>query len=378
MTAVVVCALVVTSLPASPALARGTGRSGITARAAILIDSRTGEVLWQRNPDLRLPPASTTKVLTGLIAIESGRLGESFPVSAEAAAAPPSKINVRPGWRFRLRDLVYAILLNSANDASVVTAEGLGGSIDGFAARMNAEAHALGAVNSHFVNPHGLPARDHYSTARDLTTIFAAGLKFPLFRQILETKRLVISPTAPPTRTISLHSHNRLLMSDYPIPVIGKTGWTIAAKKCFVGAADVDGRELLVAMLGSRDLWGDLKRLIGAGTRNEPATTVASAGDWSAGDADQTAASGDDDDPPQAPIYEVQLASFRHPARAHHLRKAVAKNGYRAKVTRVGSGKRTRYRVTVGSYKSRQRAQRTARKLNRAHRINAIVVRVGA
>jgi len=380
---VVALALGLSASVAPPAHA--SRRESITAKAGIVIDRHTGEVLWQRNPDLELPPASTTKVMTALLAIKSGRLAESFPVSAEAAQAPPSKISVRPGWRLRLRDLLYAVLLNSANDAAEVVAEGVGGSVGTFANQMNAEARELGAMHSHFVNPHGLPAEDHYSTVRDLTTIFSAGLRLPLFRDILETKRFVISPTSGTTRKISLHSHNRLLMSDYPIQVIGKTGWTKAAKKCFVGAASVGGREIVVAVLGSRDLWGDLEKLIGNGSRTEPAGIVMAAAedvDWStarrpaatqaAGDDDE-----DDDDVGPAPRYQVRLASFRDKASATRLRNSVSRSGYRASITRVGRGKHARYRVTVGGYATLEQAQHVAHKLDRAHRVKAVVARAG-
>src|SRR6185369_7832862 len=112
---------------------------------------------------------------------------------------------------------------------------------------------------SHFVNPHGLTADGHYSTARDLATIFRHGLEVPKFRTILSTKSVTVS-VENSARVIALHSHNRLL-EGYRIPVIGKTGYTIPAKKCFVGAGTFDGREFIVAVLGSTDLWGDTKRL---------------------------------------------------------------------------------------------------------------------
>ena len=161
----------------------------------------------------------------------------------------------------RLRDLVYAILLNSANDASVVIAEGLAGSVPSFAERMNAKARSVGALNTHFVNPNGLPAENHYSTARDLVVMFSHALRDPLFEEMIGTRTIPVMPTAGSARTITLRTHNRMLGQE-KVPVVGKTGWTIAAKKCFVGAASADGRQLLVAVLGSTDLWGDLKRLI--------------------------------------------------------------------------------------------------------------------
>src|SRR5262249_23351175 len=170
--------------------------------------------------------------VTALWALQSGRLDDTLRVTPEAAQAPPSKISLRPGWRMRLRDLVYAVLLNSANDAAVVIAEGLAGSVHDFAGRMNDEARALGARNTHFVNPNGLPADDHYSTARDLATMFAAAMEDPLFEQIVSTKTTAVSPTAGSLRRITLRNHNRLL-GNYRIQVVGKTGWTLKAKKCF-------------------------------------------------------------------------------------------------------------------------------------------------
>ncbi len=288
-------------LAAGPAQAvrsgRATGsRSGITARAAILVDNQTGEVLWERNADTALPPASTTKVLTAMVALRSGRLEDSFLVSSGAAKEPPSKIHLREGWRLRLLDLIYAILLNSANDASVVIAEGIAGSVPAFAELMNAQAQRLGATNSNFVNPNGLPAADHYSTARDLATLFSVASRDPVFDRIVSTQAIPIIPTEGAVRAINLRTHNRLLNAGLPYEVVGKTGWTIAAKRCFVGAARIDGRELIVAVLGARDLWGDVRKLIefGFDGRSLPDVEIARV------DADEVAvaskAAGDDGD----------------------------------------------------------------------------------
>jgi len=258
---------VVLLLTASSAAAQEQGRV-VTARSGILIDNQTGHVIWQRNPDLQLPPASTTKIVTAMVALESGRLDDSLWVSSDAALTPPSKISLRAGWRMRLRDLVYAVLLNSANDASVVIAEGLSGTVDEFANRMNRHARRLGAWNTHFVNPNGLPADNHYSTARDLATMFGRALDNPEFARIVATKTSAIMPAAGSSRVISLRNHNRLL-DDYHIHVVGKTGWTRASKKCFVGAGTMDGRQILVAILGSTDMWGDLKALFAYGFQEE-------------------------------------------------------------------------------------------------------------
>ena len=233
----------------------------VTARAAIIVDAASGDTLWERNADAPLPPASTTKVMTAILALESGRLDDWFTVSSNAAETSPSKIGLRPGERMALGDLLYAVLLNSANDAATVVAEGLAGSEDDFAARMNAKARSLGARNSHFVNPHGLTAEGHVSSARDLAKIFRYGLQLTEFREILETPRIKVPVESRRVHAIGLHSHNRLL-TGYVHRVIGKTGYTRPAGRCFVGAASDGGREVVIALLGATDLWGDARRLV--------------------------------------------------------------------------------------------------------------------
>jgi len=353
---------------------RGHAPSTVTAKAAILLDNDTGEVLWERNPDLPLPPASTTKVVTAMLALQSGRLEDSFTVTPEAAQAPPSKISLRPGWRMRLRDLVYAVLLNSANDASVVIAEGLSGSIGDFADRMNAEARLLGATNTHFVNPNGLPASNHYSTPRDLATMFSHALRNPLFANIVNTKTTTVMPTLGSKRLITLRTHNRLL-GNYHIHVVGKTGWTVAAKKCFVGAATADGRELIVAVMGSTNLWGDLKRLLEfgfSGTNAPPLDAgIVEAAAHPPDPAPAAPAANDAaDDLPSfraAPRYAVQLGIFKQFSAATQVKRSVAAKGYPARIEKLRAGRHSLYRVSVGTYADRRAAQHAAAQLKKTH-----------
>jgi len=252
----------------------------ITAKSAIVIDAANGDLLYERDPDRPLPPASTTKIVTAILAIESGRLDDALPVSSFAAETPPSKIHLQPGQQMALRHLLYALLLNSANDAAVVIAEGLAGSQEAFAARMNARARKLGAMGSHFENPHGLTADGHVSTARDLARMFRYGLSLPLFRDVLSTRTLQVPVEGDAgTRLVNLHSHNRLI-SGWTYPVIGKTGYTLPARRCFVGAASDGDREVIVALLGASDLWGDARKLIQfglAGQTDFPTVLEASA-----------------------------------------------------------------------------------------------------
>jgi D-alanyl-D-alanine carboxypeptidase (penicillin-binding protein 5/6) len=254
------------ALHAAVAFAGESEPPRLTARAGLVMDAQTGEILWERNGDLPLPPASTTKILTSVLALESGRLDESLTVSANAQAQAPTKLDLRAGQQVRLMDLVYALMLKSANDAAVVVAEGLGGSVEGFAAKMNRRAREMGATRSDFHNPHGLPNPDHVSTAHDLAVILRHALGVPGFRGVASTQQtdIPVVGTSKSVRTIEVRSHNRLL-GTYVVPVVGKTGYTRAAGRCFAGAAALDGREVIIVVLGSSNLWGDARKLIAYG-----------------------------------------------------------------------------------------------------------------
>src|SRR5262245_32001858 len=235
----------------------------VTARGAIIVDADSGAVIWESNADEPLPPASTTKVMTAILALQSHQLDDHFSVSANAAATPPSKIGLRTGQSVALRDLLYAVLLKSANDAAVVVAEGVAGSEYAFADRMNLKARVIGASQTNFVNPHGLTEHGHGATARDLSRIFRYGLGVPGFREVLSTPAAEVPIDNPDgaERLALVRSHNRLL--DFQ--VIGKTGYTRPARRCFVGAAGQGSREVVIAILGSNDLWGDARRMLDYG-----------------------------------------------------------------------------------------------------------------
>ncbi|HXJ33138.1 MAG TPA: SPOR domain-containing protein [Candidatus Eisenbacteria bacterium] len=327
----------------------------VTARASIVVDAASGETLWERGADWPLPPASTTKVLTAIIALESGRLDDYFAVSVDASETAPSKIGLRPGDRMALGDLLYAVLLNSANDAATVVAEGLAGSESAFATRMNAKAHAIGAQGSHFVNPHGLTADGHVSTARDLAKIFRYGLHVREFREILETPRIKVPLQSKRVQTVTLHSHNRLL-TGYTYPVIGKTGYTRAAGRCFVGAATSGGREIVIALLGSSDLWGDARRLFafGFGEPMEGSPTIMASASRSRGRGVTT--EGDEDLATRDGKSGVRVASIpKSRTRAPEATADVS--------SELGS---TRYVVRLGPYKTRREAETTRNRLARS------------
>jgi D-alanyl-D-alanine carboxypeptidase (penicillin-binding protein 5/6) len=340
--------------------ARGAAAPSLTARAAIAMDAATGEVLYERAADLPLPPASTTKVMTAILALESGRLDEEFTVSRFAAATAPSKINLQPGQRMRLRNLLYAVLLNSANDAAEVVAEGLAGSQEAFAARMTAKAHAIGATTAHFENPHGLTAEGHVASARDLALIFRYGLRIPLFREILSTRSVAVPVDAPRVRLVALRSHNRLLTAA-PYPVIGKTGYTVPARRCFVGATDHDGREVVIALLGATDLWGDARRLLAwiYGREERPPLMMASMVPMPHFHRRRPFRSTVEAEPAVArvehAVFSVQVGPYRTRRQAAAARLRLASRGYHAEL----SGRVLR----LGRFSNRSRASTLAARL---------------
>ena len=353
----------VTALVVLAGLAFAPGRAGaaprLTARAALVMDAASGETIWARNADDPLPPASTTKILTAILALESGRLDERFAVSEFAADTAPSKINLRPGQRMQLRDLVYAVLLNSANDAAEVVAEGLAGSQAAFAARMNEKARAIGATHTHFANPHGLTASGHVASARDLALIFRYGMRLPLFREMLETRRVEVPLEGTGIHLVSLHSHNRLL-TGYSYPVIGKTGYSRPARRCFVGAATHDGREIIIALLGASDLWGDARRLFayGFGAAAERPSVVMAGMLPMPSVLARRAAPEEDDDAAEARAvsrFAVQLGPYPTRRSARAVRARLARRGYTAMLT----GRTLR----LGSFSSEGRARRLAGRL---------------
>lgn len=285
----------------------------VTARAAVLLNAKTGELLYAKNPNLRLPPASTTKVLTTLIALETLGLNTPVPVSCNAAAAPPSRLGLKAGEVVSAGDLLYGIMLKSGNDAATAIAEKIGGSVENFATLMNERARQLGAINTHFNNPHGLPDENHYSTAYDLAVIFRQAMKNPLFAEItgtktssVEIKSQIKSGGVLRAKMVTVQNHNRLL-GTYEGMRGGKTGYTRAARRCFVGEAVRDNASIIVAVLGSRNLWGDAQKLLEYGFEH-PGQAVTS-GDYVI-----------EDEPEEQGLQKAVIRKVSHRAHHHHTK----------------------------------------------------------
>ncbi len=236
-----------------------TGGLPITAPSALLIDGATGKIIYAKNPHARRPPASTTKIMTALVVLEKSSLEDIVRIPKWVNSIEPSKVYLRPGEQYRIRDLVHATLISSANDASEVLAVATAGSQAQFAEWMNERARRIGCHNTNFVNASGLPAKWQYSSSYDLAMIMKEARRSPFIVESLSTKYIKIRSLAG--RQIFLKNHNRFLWKTQRA-VIGKTGWTRRGRHCFVGRINGMGREILVSMLGSHRLWVDLKILL--------------------------------------------------------------------------------------------------------------------
>jgi D-alanyl-D-alanine carboxypeptidase len=244
-----------------PAPAAGApGWPAVDARSVVVMDAGSGRILYARAPDERRLIASTTKIMTALVAIERGNPDDLVTVSRRAATVEGSRIYLEEGERETLRDLLYALMLRSANDAAIAIAEHIAGSVEQFAELMNEKASSLGCRNTHFVNPHGLDATGHYSTARDLAVIAAYAMKNPVFRQVVSTRRWQM-PWPAKNSTRVLYNENRLLAHADGTGI--KTGYTVAAGHCVVASARRGAFEPVVVMLGAGlGFWRDVRALL--------------------------------------------------------------------------------------------------------------------
>jgi len=250
----------------------------ISALAAVLMDRESGRILWERNPDQKLPMASTTKIMTALLALELGHETDLIVVSEKAANTEGSSIWLEEGEEKTLEELLYGLMLLSGNDAAVAIAEHIAGSVEAFARLMNIKARALGAHNTHFTNPHGLPDDNHYTTARDLALITRHALMNERFREIIATPEYTISWPGHPWDRIMVNQ-NRLL-EEYPGADGVKTGWTRKAGRCFVGSATREGWQLLVVVLNAQQMWEDAMALLDYGFHNYQKELLAEKGQY--------------------------------------------------------------------------------------------------
>ena len=220
------------------------------AASAVVMEAGSGRILYEKNGSEKRAMASTTKIMTLLVALEYGDFEQPVSVSARAAAQPKVNMNMQKGETFRLMDLLYAMMLVSYNDAAMAVAEAVGGSCEDFCYLMNLKARELGAYQTHFSTPNGLDAEDHYSTAVDMALIARAALNDETAVQIMQTESYTIREDEVNSRSLELRNHNPLL-SSYTAAIGGKTGFTSQAGLCLVGLAERDGVQLISVVLGS-------------------------------------------------------------------------------------------------------------------------------
>lgn len=231
---------------------KGQASIGVSANNAVLIEQSTGRVLFEKDAHSRESIASITKVMTAIIAIESGQLDEKALASRNAIYTEGSSIYLEQGERMKLEDLVYGLMLRSGNDAAVAIAEHVGGSEEGFVYLMNEKANWLGMTNTHFDNPHGLDSDNHYSSAYDMAILMAYAMENETFREISGT-----TSYKPDGRTYSWQNKNKLLTQYYDHCTGGKTGFTKKTGRTLVTTASKDGMNLIAVTLDAPDDWRD-------------------------------------------------------------------------------------------------------------------------
>jgi D-alanyl-D-alanine carboxypeptidase (penicillin-binding protein 5/6) len=270
----------------------------VVGEAAILIVADTGEVLYQKNSQTKMFPASTTKILTAIIIIEDLKLTDTVIGDREAAFTGGSRIYVMEEESFTVEELLYALLLESANDAAVALAKKHSGSVEVFAQVMNARAKLMGATSSNFVTPNGLHDDNHYATASDMAKIAAHAMKNESFRNFVKTYQHDIAPTNKQPDTRHLYNSNRFLYGvgagnkiEYKGKVIDikydiidgvKTGYTSKAQNCFVGSAIKNNQRLISVVFKSKgaEVYTDTRKLIDYGYEAFTQYKILSKGDF--------------------------------------------------------------------------------------------------
>ena len=246
------------------------------ALSAVLMDGETGRVLYGKEAYKGRPNASTTKVMTCILALELAKGDDYVQVSGNAASQPQTRLGMREGQQFYLEDLLYSLMLKSHNDSAVAIAEHIGGSVEGFAEKMNEKAKELGCKDTHFVTPNGLDGEDeggiHHTTARDLALIMAYAIKNATFVHITQTRDYTFTDISG-KKHYSVHNTNAFLDMETGV-ISGKTGFTGNAGYCYVCAVRQDERLFIVALLGcgwpgnKNYKWSDTKKLLSYGREN--------------------------------------------------------------------------------------------------------------
>ena len=253
------------------------GLPGVSAKSAALYEPETDSFLYTKEANRRLPMASTTKIMTALLALEQLSPNEPVTVDSRAVGIEGSSVYLTAGETMNAIDLVYAVLLQSANDAAAALAYKISNSIEGFAELMNERARALGLVDTNFTNPHGLDDKEHYTSAHDLALIAAAALKNEDFKTISSTYKKEIESS---DKTRLVVNHNKMLKT-YDGCIGVKTGFTKKSGRCLVSAAERDGLTMISVTIDAPDDWRDHKALLDYGYSLLEAKILATPGEFS-------------------------------------------------------------------------------------------------
>lgn len=268
--------LLIAFLFAAAACAYGEGDIEVTAKAAVVIEADSGRVLFEQNADEMLPMASTTKIMTALLAIENAELSEKIAAPREAAGVPGTSIYLTEGETLTLEQLLYGLMLRSGNDAATAIGIHVGGTLNGFVDMMNSRAEQLG-VDASFQNPHGLDAEGHAASAKALAYIMREAMTHGEFVRITGTAKKII-PWEGNEYSRVLYNKNRLLTS-YDGTVGGKTGYTSRAGRCLVFAAERDGMTLIGCVLNCSSWFDTAEMLLDRCFENYTLATPVKAGD---------------------------------------------------------------------------------------------------
>ncbi len=248
----------------------------LSAECAVLYDAENRRPLYGKNAEKRHPMASTTKIMTALVALEAMPLDTVITVPREATGVEGSSVYLKEGERYTLEALLYALLLQSANDAAEVIAYAVSGGILPFAEKMNERAAELGLTNTHFENPHGLDGDEHFTTATELAAIAAEALEHPDFFKIVSTRRYVFT-SVDGENPRTLINHNKMLVL-YDGAAGVKTGYTKKCGRCLVTAAKRDGLLLVSVTLDAPSDWSDHAKLLDYGFEHYESRLIAEAG----------------------------------------------------------------------------------------------------
>lgn len=240
-------------------------KSAVTARAVYAVDYTNRKVLCSKNTRMKLYPASTVKLLTGLVVLENKGLKDQVIVSSRAVNVEPTKAGLKKGAYYKVEDLLEALLATSANDAAVALAEAVAGSEKDFAVLMNKKARQIGMKDSNFTNATGLPDKKQVSSAYDMSLLVRSAFSQPFIKRVMEKKQVAI--TGSDGERIVRSNHNKLLWRLDDPKVLGKTGYTISAGHCYAGIAYYKDKRISLVILKSSRPWADIYALLGVRSR---------------------------------------------------------------------------------------------------------------